>query len=268
MIATATNPRFQLTHVSPSSIKSYLTCSLKFYFEKVLQLPSDTSANLLLGKSVHDGLKAYHVAVWKQGQAEFDAISDGFFDAFSEHEHEDAIRWQDRAQREQLLQLGTKMIETYIVHDKEWKLPRPLGVEVKVDDVDLGFKYPMMGIFDLIRSGNRIVDFKTSSRSPAEPETEAWNHEIQLTAYELLFEAATGEEITGTELVFLVKTKQPKVIRYSFNPATQTARQRFKALVNTFIEGVEEERFHPSPGMHCSWCTFRQECALWKGEKL
>jgi putative RecB family exonuclease len=268
MIATAHKPRFQLTHVSPSSIKSYLTCSLKYYFEKVLQLPSDTSANLLLGKSVHDGLKEYHVAVWKNGQAEVEKVKESYCKAFSEHEQEDVIRWPDTETREQLLQLGGKLIETYIANEQQWQLPRPIGVEVGVEEVDLGFKYPLVGIFDLIRSGNRIVDFKTSSRSPSDPATEAWNHEIQLTAYELLFEQATGEQIAGTELVFLVKTKQPKVIRYEFNPATETARKRFKALVNTVIEGVENERFHPSPGMHCSWCTFRQECALWKGEKL
>ena len=55
------------------------------------------------------------------------------------------------------------------------------------------------------------VDFKTCASTP-DLELEAFNHEIQLTLYQLLIESATGERVDGRELVFLVKTKTPKVI--------------------------------------------------------
>jgi hypothetical protein len=39
-------------HISPTAAKSYLTCSLRFYFERVLQLPKPTSPALHLGKAM------------------------------------------------------------------------------------------------------------------------------------------------------------------------------------------------------------------------
>ncbi|WP_367872501.1 PD-(D/E)XK nuclease family protein [Luteolibacter sp. Populi] len=42
---------------SPSAAKSYLACSLRFYFERVLQIKKATTPALHLGKSVHAALR-------------------------------------------------------------------------------------------------------------------------------------------------------------------------------------------------------------------
>ena len=54
-----------LAYVSPSRLKSFLTCRLRFFFEKVLGLPSPSSPNLLIGKAVHEGLQQYYKAMWR-----------------------------------------------------------------------------------------------------------------------------------------------------------------------------------------------------------
>src|SRR5690606_9254783 len=40
-------------HISPTAAKSYLACSLRFYFERVACLKKPTPKNLHLGKAVH-----------------------------------------------------------------------------------------------------------------------------------------------------------------------------------------------------------------------
>jgi putative RecB family exonuclease len=72
---------------------------------------------------------------------------------------------------------------------------------------------------DLVRPGNIPVDFKTCAATP-NVELEAFNHELQLTAYQLLIEEATGEPVEGRELVFLVKTAKPKIIVHRIPPAS------------------------------------------------
>ncbi len=47
----------------------------------------------------------------------------------------------------------------------------------------------------------------------------AFDHEILLFSYQLLMEAATGETPPSLDLVFLVKTKTPQVIRVSSLPS-------------------------------------------------
>jgi hypothetical protein len=35
------------------------------------------------------------------------------------------------------------------------------------------------------------------------------------------------------------------------------------ALLETAVEGIASNRYHPQPGMQCSWCQFKNECMAW-----
>jgi putative RecB family exonuclease len=38
---------------------------------------------------------------------------------------------------------------------------------------------------------------------------------------------------------------------------------RVIGLLETAVQGIAQARYHPQPGMHCSWCQFRTECMAW-----
>ena len=80
MIATATPPETPLPsfstgltpwaqtlpqHISPTAAKSYLSCSLKFYFKRVACIRKKTPASLHLGKAEHAALQSFHLARWR-----------------------------------------------------------------------------------------------------------------------------------------------------------------------------------------------------------
>ena len=266
MIAYAGESPHGLHHISASSAKLYLSCPLRYCFEKVLKLPSDTSAALLLGKAVHAGLSAFNLEIWKHGSAEVSGVLDHFDQAFAETETQDGTSWPKPNERDEILSMGKAMLEVYIEDEKLRNSPRPVAVEAAIQDADLGFDYPVVGILDLVRQGGQIVDYKTTSRCPSDPAVEAWNHELQLVCYELLYEYATEEKAQSLELVYLVKTNRPKVVRHQMPPSSETAKQRFRKMIDAFVDGVENERFYPCPGMQCAWCPFRQQCAEWKGK--
>jgi putative RecB family exonuclease len=140
----------------------------------------------------------------------------------------------------------------------------PLGVEVKLEEDFPELPSPLLGYIDLVRPGNIPVDFKTCAATP-NVELEAFNHELQLTAYQLLIEEATGERVEGRELVFITKTKIPKVITLRLPPATEQDKARFWSIAQAAVDGIYHERFVPQPGMACSWCSFRKECKAWTG---
>lgn len=81
-------------------------------------------------------------------------------------------------------------------------------------------------------------------------------------SYQLLLEAI-GESPPSLDLVYLVKTKTPQVIRVQSPPANAQRKQRVIRLLETAVEGIAANRHHPQPGMHCSWCQFRNECMAW-----
>jgi putative RecB family exonuclease len=121
---------------------------------------------------------------------------------------------------------------------------------------------PLVGVIDLVRGGNVPVDFKTIDATPDLAE-EAWAHQLQIIFYFLLMADATGELPGQAELVYLVKTKTPKVIQHQLPPIDLIQVERFKRLLDVYVEGNERQEYYPSPGMQCRWCDFRSRCRAW-----
>jgi len=255
-----------LHHISASSLKLYLGCSLKYYFKKIMNLPEPTSPSLHLGKAVHAGLQAFHVARWRSGPHDEETILRAYRKAFEEQEANEPVRFKE-GERDKLLLAGENLLKAYLGSDHGKMADIPLGVEVQLEEDFPELPSPLLGYIDLVRPGNIPVDFKTCASTP-DVKLEAFLHDMQLTAYQLLIEEATGESVEARELVFLVKTKVPKVIVHRMPPADQAAKDRFWAIAQAAVDGIYHERFHPQPGMACSWCSFRRECASWRGFDL
>ena len=61
----------QQPHLSYSQINTYLTCSLRYYFQYVKGFaPEHTSSALILGSTVHASLARYYDGVKEKGEAE------------------------------------------------------------------------------------------------------------------------------------------------------------------------------------------------------
>ena len=253
-----------LKYLSASRLKSYLTCPLRFYFEKVLIIPIPTGAAAHLGKAVHAGLAAYHTALWRGGDATPATIAGKFAEAFEKLEQEQPVKWDDADERFESRTAGEKLVRAYLEDEVLRPNRKPIGVEVKLEADIPGIAIPLLGVADLVHEGNRLTDFKTTGVTP-NPVLESWQHELQLTAYDLLIEACTDAPVSEAELVFLVKTKTPKVVRQVLPAPDETQRARFKALADVYVRGNEHGDYHPAPGQHCAWCSFRSECAQWTG---
>jgi len=155
------------------------------------------------------------------------------------------------------------LLETYFIETPIKSGERPEAVEVAVE-CDLS-KYglpQLIGIIDLVRAGGRIVDFKTSAQTP-NPENAAHQHEIQTSAYAVLYRDCTGQKERGIELHHLVKLKTPKVVFTNLDPMTEQQRVRLFRMMESYMEGLAREDFIPSPGMHCFGCEFFGNCRQW-----
>ena len=141
---------------------------------------------------------------------------------------------------------------------------KPEGVEVSVEADLCSHGLPrLIGVLDLVRSGGRIVDFKTSARSP-DPQMVAHTTEIQTTAYGVLYREGTGKQESGIELHHLVKTKVPKLVVTELGAASEDQISRLFHVMEDYVNGLEHEAFVPSPGLQCSSCEFFNECRAWK----
>ena len=253
-----------LEYISVSRLKGFLICRLRFYFEKVLALPKPVSAALHFGRAVHAALQAYNKNRWRGGDTTEAALVAAFVEAFATPEAGQPVEWSEPEEPQELRTKGEAMIRAFLSANVHPLGEKPMGVEVAVEAHHPDLALPLFGVLDLVSANRRVVDYKTCASTP-NPAIESWIHEVQTTAYAHLVEETTEQPSTGTELIFLVKTKAPKIIVHPVDPPTQVQRDRFAALVEVYATGVANEAYYPSPGQHCGWCSYRQECSAWNG---
>jgi len=248
-----------LRDVSASRLSTFHQCRLKFYFRYVAGLTRPKSPALHVGTSVHGVLKSWNRARWRGQQLSLRDLHDIYSQLWGEVE--EPIQWD--GEEDEQKKTGWKLLETYF---RESPIPgdeKPEAVEVTVEADLTSHGLPgLVGIIDLVRPGGRIVDFKTSGKTP-DPEQVAHTTEVQTTAYAVLYRQAAGKTESGIELHHLVKTKNPKLVVSVFGPATEAQRTRLFRLMESYVGGLQREDFIPSPGLQCASCVFFQECRRW-----
>ncbi len=251
-------------HISPTAARLYLSCSLKFYFERVAEIKKPTAPGQHLGKAVHAALQSFHLARWRGGDDSPGTTEAAFREAFATLEREEGpVQFDGAAEREKSLEAGLRVVRAYM-ESPEALRGKPIGVEVYLAESIPGLPVPLTGAIDLVQADLCPVDFKSASARP-DPQQAAFENELQLVCYQLLIEATAGKAPPSLDLVYLVKTKAPQVIRVKVPPADDARKDRAVAMLDAAVTGIAEGRFQPAPGMQCGWCAYREECLAWTG---
>ncbi|WP_215453117.1 RecB family exonuclease [Akkermansia muciniphila] len=249
-------------YLSPSSVKSYLSCSLRFFFQKVAQIRKPTTVALHVGKAIHATLQSFNLARWRGEDSSETAMEEAFSTHFLELEKtEGPVDYADEETRQKVRSCAWNTVKAYMDSD-EISAQMPLGVEVGLSTTIPGLPVPVRGVIDLVQHDLTAVDYKSAAAKPDAGHA-AFDHELQLVTYQMMIEEATGDTPPSLDLIYLVKTKTPQVIRVKTPPADKQRKQRIADLYKIAYEGVTSERFHPQPGMQCSWCQYRKECSGW-----
>ena len=257
-----------LQHLSGSSIKDYLGCSLRYYFRKVEGREEAPSLNLILGHAVHAALQAHYLTRWREQASDEALVINAFHEAYSA-EVGDGIPGETAESIADKQELGERMVRAYLQSDHCLNAPTPVAVEVALRERLHGMPTDMVGQVDLVlpsADGGLIpVDFKTIANQP-NTELEGFLHETQTVLYQLLVEGSTGGRVDGREIVFITKHKQPRVIVHRIPRAGAESIARFRAMATAAYDGILNRRWSPQPGMACAWCSFRDACAGWTGK--
>jgi putative RecB family exonuclease len=246
--------------VSASRLNTFLQCRLKFWFRYVARLEKPKSPALHLGQAVHAVLKAWHKARWRGSPLSEDQLRQHYAEAWCDET--EPVEWEEGEESKQM-ELGWRLLETYFreSHFPEGSKPEAVEVPVEADLSRHGLPL-LIGIIDLVQEG-RIIDFKTSSTTP-NPATAGHVHEVQMSAYALLYREATGRQEKAIELHHLVKLKTPKVVVTRMEPMIERQRSRLFHLIESYGEGLRRGDFVPSPGLACLGCEFFGNCRNWR----
>ena len=233
-----------LATVSASRLGTWLGCRLKFYFRYVLGIRKPTTPARHVGTVVHAVLQQWNLARWRRAPLAGEMIAEVFEQAWTNNPEDEKIRW-DEDDPEAAVKAGALgLVEMYL---RDTPIPpdeKPEAVEVSVERDLAALGLPrLVGVpnAEMARHGN----------------------DVQLTAYALLYRAATDRRESALELHHLVKTKTPKLVVVESGPATEVQTARFFRLAESYVRGVETDDYVPAPGFMCASCEFFNECRRW-----
>jgi putative RecB family exonuclease len=250
-----------IANVSASRLSTWAQCRLRFHFRYVLGLHKPKSPSLHVGSAVHAVLKFWNRSRWKNESPSLKELHDVYSQAWDGEQAETPVDWAgDEAEEKKV---GWRLLETYFRESPIQPDEKPEAVEVSVEaDLSSHGLPRLIGIIDLVRAGGRIVDFKSTGKTP-DPEQVAHLNETQITGYALLYREATGHRESGIEIHHLVKTKNPKLIVTTLDPATENQCTRLFRVMESYVGGLQRQDWIPSVGFQCAGCEFFNECRLY-----
>lgn len=237
-----------MTVLSPSQARTFKSCSARWYFKYVAQLPDPKTSALALGGAVHEAINfdLHHKA--KAGvDLPAEVILDRFDKAWIAALAETELREDESAA--ELQACGRGLVTKYAVE----ALPaiHPVAVEMHVDGEIAGVR--VQGIIDILEDNGTVRDIKTASRKPSGISD---GQAFQLATYVPLVPGATGVVQIDT----LVKTKAPQLIR---TPHTVTREEvRACEVQYPLIQEAMRAGYYV-PNREDSLCS-RRNCPFWR----
>lgn len=257
----------ELRHtVSASRLGTFQRCRLQFYFRYVAEIKKPSAPGLYVGKVLHAVLQALNLARWR-GVTVSDEDRRVIFDrVFDDSEQGLGIEWA--GDRDGQKRIAWATLQAYVNNDPIPADEKPLGVEVALDaDLSSRGLPTIIGVIDLVRPNGRLVDYKTTSKTPNK-ESLAHQHETQTSCYAVLYRASTGTKEAGFDLHHLVKLKtDPKLVVTSIDPMTRAQEMRLYRIIESYGRALDKRDFIPSPGLQCFSCEFYAQCRQWPDGK-
>lgn len=252
-------------HWSYSAISQFLSCPLRFYFQRVIRLPQKSvGSSLVLGSSVHAALAEYHRTIQQDEPTDTAKLHAIISQTWTKRESETRISFRDGETQDELVAQGISLVELYL---KESPPENIVAIEQEIiaplhNSQGEYLETPLVAVADLITKGNEeltIREFKTSGRAYSEMEAET---SLQPACYVNAVQETFGQPAT-VEYTVLVKTKTPKVQRLT-TVRTDEDLSRLGDIVENIERAIQAQVFYPvETPLNCSTCPYRQPCREW-----
>ena len=231
--------------LSASSIQHYETCPLQFKLEREWRIPSEVSAALQYGASMHRVLLTYYDSVQQgrpRSQAELieQLLADLADAGFADHYQRELYEQKGTAELGEFL-ASSAPAQTEILHTEE-------RFSIKIGPTDL------VGRVDRIDrvSGDAVVitDYKTGRPRSQEDADES----LQLSLYALAAREKWG--YYAQRLVFHNLEGNTRVSTERSEIQLEEAKLRVEDIAGKIAAG----RFEAKPGIQCASCAYRVLC--------
>lgn len=252
-------------HISPTQLNMYFKCGESYRRRYVEGHKIPPSVSMCAGGAVHKGAEVnYRAKLITAEDLPVEQVLDATADEFDARIRDGVRLLPEEATVGQEIVLGKgkdSAVRMAALHRKMLApTVQPALVEQRIEIKVPGLGPSLLGIVDLATKDRIVVDLKTGSKALS---ADAVHRSLQLTCYDVAYEALTGERPAGLMIHEVVDTETPTARPI---PTTRDDRDRL-VLANhlqAFERGVSAGVFPPAaPGSWwCSlkWCGFAPTC--------
>jgi len=255
--------------ISVTAINNYVSCTNKYLFRNLIQLPGVYTANQVFGNIVHDTLEKFFLEISKENS---NLNKDKLLSIFRESIDKSSLFGYDY---DHYYEKGTDVLAEYFdYYNKEWitniDLEKKIEREFTLND---GNKITLFGILDKIeyldnKEGGRIniVDYKTGKPYSEKIKKEQKEDlKRQLIFYHILLDVYNkgAFDIVDATLDFIEKNKKGDFEKYSFT-VLRDDMDSVIDLVNTMAREIVSGEFlnKGCDKRDCEYCKMKKRSQL------
>jgi putative RecB family exonuclease len=260
-------PPKRFDHLSFSSVNTFQSCPLRWYFKYVLGLPVTTiSSSLVFGSALHASVQ-YHFEQLLVGRqsTDLEALVSVYQDAWESY-IDKKILFPKGEDCQTLANLAVRLLQAFLKSDFAHPKGVILGVEEELRGVVMPGCPELVARVDLlIDTGAELAvsDFKTSRNTWSEGKVDDGAPQLLLYS-ELVKPIAEGRPVKLSFAV-LTKAKFPTLTVHDVPLEVQQV-ERTKRIVERVWQAIQAGHFYPNPSpMNCSTCSYRGPCQKWTG---
>jgi hypothetical protein len=261
-----------MSHVSPTQLGMYFRCGEQFRRRYIEGERIPPSVAMVSGSAVHKGAEINYRAKKEHGaDLPTEQVVEAAVAAFDAGAADGVRLGPDEEGAGKERALGTakdataRMSRLHRVHLAP--TVQPDLIEQRIEITVPGLTRTVLGIVDLATTERVIVDLKTGSKAKAKALA---HRSLQLTVYDVAYEALTGQRAAGLAIHEVTSTAKPTVQSI---PTTRDDNDRavLANYLGAFERGVAAGYFPPAdPGAwHCSrrWCGYATTCRFFPSHR-
>lgn len=251
--------------MSASVLNAFISCPIKYYFERIVGVPSAKNDSMSFGSAVHFALRRMFERMRDSATQDFPGIevvlSDFLFemkrneDCFTEKQFKNRLELGKQV----ITEYYTKYIDTF---NKVVVLEYPIR-NVIMDNV------PITGVFDKVEFNGQevnVVDYKTGNADrskeklnpPNEKNPDGGDYWRQIMFYKILLDNQKYKpwKMTSGEIDFLEKDENGELVKYKFE-IVPTEVDIVKTQIKDVYQRIKNLEFTTGCGKEdCNWCNF------------
>ncbi len=213
-----------------------------YKYRYVLNVPTPPSAALSFGSTIHDTLRDFHQ------QLMFKPVT--LEDLYKIYEKNwQPLGYEDDDHRKIRFEEGKRILKEYFEkHSNDRPLELERSFNIKMDGIKF---YGRIDRIDALKGGGvEIIDYKTGSTK----EQKYVDKDDQVAFYAIAAKEALGLEPKKLTYYFVEGGKQVSTTR-----TAEQLKEKKAEIVET-IGKIKKGEFEATPGMHCTWCDFKDIC--------